>query len=268
MSVSRPRVLIVAGHDSSGGAGVDADREAAERFDVDATCVVTAWTRQEGGRVHAVDARAPDEWLAEAHAGLAPSRAGPAALKAGLLPGADHVRAFARLIDEARRADEALPVVVDPVLAATGGAGFLDEEGVAALLAEIVPRGVVLTPNVPEAARLVGRTPDELAQSLSARVAAAVALLERGARAVVLKGGHGDEDPVRDLVLERGGEPRWGGHARVPGGSLHGSGCRYATALAAGLARGVALGAAAERAGRWVAGAIERASRPGAGGPA
>jgi len=256
---SRPRLLVVAGHDSSGGAGVDADREAAERFDVDATCVVTAWTRQEGGRVHAVDARAPDEWLAQARAALVPP---PAALKAGLLPGADHVRAFARLVDEARLAHEALTVVVDPVLAATGGEEFLDEEGVAALLSALVPRGVVLTPNVPEAARLVGRTSDELAQSLSARVAAAVVLLEHGARAVVLTGGHGEEDPVLDLVLERGGEPRWGGHARVVGGSLHGSGCRYATALAAGLARGATLGAAAEQAGRWVARLIERTGGP------
>ena len=250
-ALARARVLVVAGHDSSGGAGVDADRAAGERFGVETVCVVTAWTRQDGRRVQSVDPRPADEWLAEALFALDPP---PAAVKTGLLPGAEHVRALARLLDEAERP----PAVVDPVLAASGGRTFLDHEGVAALLAELVPRGVVLTPNLPEAARLVGADERELVADLDARVAAAILLLERGARAVLLKGGHGDEDPVRDLVLERRAEPGWNAHPRVAG-RLHGSGCRYASAVAAGLARGVPLAAAAAEAGRWVARTIAEA---------
>jgi hydroxymethylpyrimidine/phosphomethylpyrimidine kinase len=100
------------------------------------------------------------------------------------------------------------------------------------------------------------------------RAEAARALLARGAVGVVVKGGHGREDPVRDLVLEAGRPPRWHAHARVPGVDLHGSGCRYATALAARLAAGDELPAAADAAGRFLAGrlaahAAARARRPG-----
>jgi hydroxymethylpyrimidine/phosphomethylpyrimidine kinase len=263
--VRAPRVLVVAGHDPSfsptarGGAGVDADREAIEAFGGEARCVVTAWTDQAQGVVRSLGARDPGAWLREARAELS----GPAfgALKSGLLPGAGHVRALARLLDEL---PPGLPAVVDPVLAASGGEPFLAADGVAALLAELLPRGVVLTPNVPEAARLAGLAPgstERLAGDRAAREAAAGALLEAGARAVVLKGGHGREDPVRDLVWERGAEPVWLAHPRIPGLGLHGSGCRFASALAAGLAGGLPLVAAARRAGEWVAARIA-AARP------
>lgn len=240
MRATRPRVLVVAGHDPTGGAGVDADREALAAHGAEMLEVVTARTEQDGLHVRALGARDPEEWLAEARAALA---AGPAAVKAGLLPGADHVRAFGRLADELG----GVPVVVDPVLAASGGEPFLDDAGIAALVEELFPRGPVLTPNLPEAVRLTG---------LEDPVDAARALLERGASAVVLKGGHGGEDPVRDLVLAAGAEPVWHEHARVPGRSLHGSGCRHASALAAGLAAGLPLAAAAAAAGLYVLGLI------------
>lgn len=243
-------VLVVAGHDPTGGAGVDADREALARAGLPAACVVTAWTSQDGRRVRALGARPVASWLVEARARLAPA---PLALKAGLLPGAAHVRAFAALVDELAAAGERPPVVVDPVLAASGGEPFLDAEGRVALLDELVARGVVLTPNLPEAAALAGRDEEELARSDEARVAAARALVDRGARAVVLKGGHAREDPARDLVLERDGAPLWLAHARVPGARLHGSGCRFASALCAGLARGRPLAEAAREAGEWLA---------------
>jgi len=251
-------VVVVAGHDPTGGAGVDADARAARSQGVAARCVVTARTRQDGRRVHALGARPVADWLSEARAALAADELPPrVALKAGLLPGAEHVRAFAELCAALPRP---LPVVVDPVLAASGGERFLDADGVAALLAELVPRGVVLTPNLPEAAELCGRPPAELAAGFPGapdgggpRLAAARELVARGASAVVLKGGHGSEDPVRELVLERGREPVWLEHPRVPGASLHGSGCRFASALAAGLARGRPLAEAAARAGAHVA---------------
>ena len=243
------RILVVAGHDPSGGAGVGADRAAAAHFGVEAECVVTAWTDQDGARVRAIEPRPIEDWLEEARYALA-SPIG--ALKSGLLPSAAAVRALATLLDEVAHA-RAVPAVVDPVLAASGGESFLDETGIEALLAELPPRGVILTPNLPEAARLTGLELEHLQARLEARESAARALLERGCRAVVLKGGHADDSPVRDLVLERGGEPVWLEHARIPGARLHGSGCRFASAIAAQLARSVPLDESARAAGVWLA---------------
>jgi len=255
------RILVVAGHDPSygkgGGAGVDADRAAAARFNAEAECVVTAWTDQDGARLRSVEAVAPADWLEEARYALA---APIGALKSGLLPSAAAVRALATLIDEIRRAHD-VPVVVDPVLAASGGEVFLDDEGIDALLAELAPRGVILTPNLPESARLAGLDLQLLQSSPDARESAARALLERGARAVVLKGGHADDPVVRDLVLERHGDPLWLEHPRIPGAHLHGSGCRFASAIAAQLAQGASLERAATEAGRWLAELLARAPR-------
>jgi hydroxymethylpyrimidine/phosphomethylpyrimidine kinase len=273
---ARPRILVVAGHDPSGGAGVDADREAAVYMGAEARCVVTAWTRQDGRRVAALGARDPADWLSEARAELAAEP--PAALKSGLLPGASHVRALAVLIGELCGRSPDAPVVVDPVLAASSGEPFLDAAGIEALLLELAPLGVVLAPNLPEAARLAGVDLAALARDPRAggdpdagpRVRAAQALLARGAAAVVLKGGHGAEDPVLDLVLAAGAPPRWLGHARVAhaqSGGLRGTGCRFATALAAGLASGLPLAEAAARAGEWVAERIAAAARPLEGAP-
>lgn len=247
----RARVLVVAGHDPSyrgpsGGAGVDADREALERQGVEAVCVVTAWTEQDGAHVHALRPRAPEDWLAEAR--LA-AREPVQALKSGLLPAADAVRALATLVDELRRDAPELPVVVDPVLAATGGEPFLDEPGLASLLSELLPRRVILTPNLPEAARLTGLPLARLQTDRAARLDAARSLLARGARAVLLKGGHATDDPAQDLCLEHDAPPLWLPHPRLPGARLHGSGCRHASTVAAILALGAPLPTAARTAG-------------------
>ena len=243
------RILVVAGHDPSGGAGVDADRAAAARFGVEAECVVTAWTDQDGTHVRALEPRAVEDWLEEARYALA---APLGALKSGLLPSAAAVRALGTLIDEVTSA-RSVPVVVDPVLAASGGEVFLDEAGIEALLAELLSRDVILTPNLPEAARLTGLELAALQANSAARESAAHQLLARGCRAVVLKGGHSSDDPARDLLLEREREPVWLAHPRVPGARLHGSGCRFASALAAQLARATPLEAAARAAGAYVA---------------
>lgn len=243
-------MLVVAGHDPSGGAGVDADRAAAAHFGVEAECVVTAWTEQDGTRVRALEPRAVEDWLEEARYALA---APLGALKSGLLPSGAAVRALATLIEELT---EPVPVVVDPVLAASGGEIFLDETGIDTLLAELLPRGVILTPNLPEAARLTRLELAHLQTSSEARESAARTLLERGCRAVVLKGGHASDSPVRDLVLERDHAPVWLEHARLPGARLHGSGCRFASALAANLALRQPLPVAATTASSWLAGLL------------
>jgi hydroxymethylpyrimidine/phosphomethylpyrimidine kinase len=250
--LSQVRLLVVAGHDPTGGAGVAADREAALAFGAEPRTVVTAWTHQDGRRVSALGARSPREWLAEARSELF-LRSPPRAIKSGLLPGAEHVRALAALVREARERLGAIPVVVDPVLRASGGEEFLSLEGQSLLLAELVPLGVILTPNLFEAARLTGLDDLALGMQASERLRAASALLARGAAAVLVKGGHGIQDRIQDLCMESEGEPRWHVHARVAGRGLHGSGCRYASAVAAQLARGFSLDLAFRQAGDWLA---------------
>jgi hydroxymethylpyrimidine/phosphomethylpyrimidine kinase len=253
MAGARPRVLVVAGHDPS-GAGVDADLDALGTLPVEAVLVVTARTRQDERAVHAIGARDAEAWLAEARAA---ARAGVAALKTGLLPGAEHVERAARLVRELRALHgDALPVVVDPVIAASSGGRFLDAAGVEALRGELIGLGVVVTPNLHEAADLAGVPAAALEHGCAARERAAELLLGLGARAVVIKGGHGSEDPVRDLVAAADGTRAWLEHPRTAGGKVRGSGCRFASVLAGALALGRHLPEAAALAGEHVAGRI------------
>ncbi|HED65593.1 MAG TPA: hypothetical protein ENJ09_08560 [Planctomycetes bacterium] len=241
------RILVIAGHDSSGRAGLHADREAARSAGAMCIGIVTAWTWQSGDRVHAVDPRPADEWSEEARILI---RSGVDAVKVGLLPGAEAVRAIGGVLDTALEAG--LPCVVDPVLGASSGEAFLDAEGIEALHAAVLCRPVVLTPNLPEAVALGGReVPGDLPGPVVRRELGEE-LLRAGLSGLVLKGGHGDEDPVEDLVLEPGREPRIHRHPRVPGAGIRGSGCRHATRLAVGLAAGMDLAAAASEAAEYV----------------
>lgn len=241
-------VLAIGGHDSSGGAGVDADRAAIEAAGGRALIVVTARTLQDAGGVRELGARAPEEWSREARAQL---EAGARALKLGLLPGTEAVRAAAALIESAAAG---LPTVLDPVLAASSGTRFHDAQGVECLRAALLPLGLVWTPNLPELGELAGAPLEELVARPAARQEAAAVLIEAGAAAVVVKGGHGREDPVLDLLLEAGGRVHRLEHPRGAGGGIRGSGCRFASHLAAGLASGRPLPAAVAAAGAWVGG--------------
>ncbi len=247
----RLRLLIVAGHDASGGAGVDADRASVRRLPIETVCVVTAWTDQDDREVRAIGARPPHDWLREARAACAEPIA---AVKIGLLPGLDHVHAASEFIRDVSALHGApLPIVVDPVIASSSGTRFLDEAAIDAFLAEIATANVILTPNLIEAAELTGCSLTEIATSLPTRIRAARAILARGCAAVVIKGGHSRENPVRDLVATRDGRLAWLRHQRVMGGKIRGSGCRFATRLAAELALGRTLEASGRVAGRHVA---------------
>ena len=189
------------------------------------------------------------------------------AIKFGLLPGSDHIRAARDLIRELRRAAaREIPVVVDPVIAASSGGRFLDWAGVESLRRDLSPCGVVLTPNLPETAEIVSAPLSRLITAPDTRLAAARGLFALGAVGVVIKGGHGEEDPVADLVAEPERPARWLDHPRIPA-TIRGSGCRFATRLAAELGRGASLAEAAEEAGRAVAGEIARAAEKGLGSP-
>jgi len=265
---SRERVLLaVAGHDPSYvfeqgrgcGAGVDADREAAGHFGVACVTVVTAWTEQAEGRVEALGAVSPAIWLSEAVRYVRELGDTLGALKFGLLPGEAAVRAASQLVREARRLSPRLPVVVDPVLAASGGEPLLDAAGRTALIEDLMCQGLVLTPNRPEAYDLTGlprsTRPEDLARALFRRMAGR----DESARGLVLKGGHGGEDPVCDLCLAADGQLVESTHARRLGASLHGSGCRHASAVAANLALGQPLAEAAAQAGAWLGALLARA---------
>jgi len=254
-----PRVLVIAGRDPS-GAGLDADRDALAEHALEFIGVETARTDQDDRGVRAIGARDPAVWFAETRER---ADAGVAAVKFGLLPGRAHVTRAAQLVVHLRRTARAdLPVVLDPVLAASSGSRFLDADGVEALRGELLGLDLVVTPNLPEAAELARVPLAELARDLAARVEVARLLLGLGARAVVLKGGHGAEDPVRDLVLAAGAGPVWLTHPRTPGGKLRGSGCRFASHLAGSLGLGRPLAEAARAAGEFVAARIaaERAT--------
>lgn len=260
MNAQPGRVLVVAGHDPS-GAGVEADRAALADLELEPRIVVTAWTEQTSSALLALGARSVAEWRAEARAELDPALR---ALKFGLLPGRAHVRAAAELVAEARIGmPRELFAVVDPVLSSSSRGRFLDDEGAAEYVRTLLPAGVVLTPNLDELAELAGAEREALGVDLDARLAAARELLERGARALVVKGGHGAEDPVRDLVLEPGSPALWLAHPRVAGGKLRGSGCRFATRLAGRLAQGWSLARGAEEASEYVSGLVQRAARGG-----
>jgi len=257
---ARKILLVVAGHDPS-GAGIDADRDALGELELEFAGVVTAHTDQDDRGVRSLGARVPRAWLAEAFGWVLRD---VGAVKFGLLPGAEHVHAARDLVRALReRHGREFPVIVDPVLAASSGGRFLDAAGVAAFKAELLPERVILTPNLPELAELTNTSLSVLEHALEPRLAAARELLARGAAAVVVKGGHGREAPVRDLVARHDGRFAWLVHERVPGGKLRGSGCRHATRLAAELALGRPLDQAAEAAGVHVAARIA-AARPGA----
>ncbi len=253
MNAAVPRVLVVAGHDQS-GAGLDADRDALQAVGVSAVGIATAQTDQDDKGVRSVGARDPDVWLREAIAALGEP---VHALKFGLLPGVVHVRRAAQLVLHVRRGRDELPIVLDPVIAASSGTRFLAREAVEAMRGELVGLDLVITPNLDEAGELALVPPASLRHDMAARLDVARLLLGLGARAVVLKGGHGDEEPVRDLVLERNARPVWLEHARIPGGTLRGSGCRFASHLAGGLASGASLVDAARAAGNFVAACIQ-----------
>jgi hydroxymethylpyrimidine/phosphomethylpyrimidine kinase len=156
------------------------------------------------------------------------------------------------------RGDSALRIVVDPVLIATSGAALLEDEAVAVLLRDLVPLADVLTPNLPEAARLLGRDPAEAPRwGRDAQVDAARSLRELGPRSVLVKGGHRVEGPAADVLVTPEREV-WLEAARVGARSLHGTGCTLSAAVTACLARGDAVEAAVRHAKEYLTSAIHR----------
>jgi hydroxymethylpyrimidine/phosphomethylpyrimidine kinase len=239
------RVLIIAGSDSSGGAGIQADIKTATAFGAYAMTAVTAVTVQNTQGVSSFHAIPPEIVAAQIAAVL--SDIGADAIKTGMLVSAQIVKAVAAAIAPYKD----IPLVVDTVMTAKGGAALLDEAGVAAMKRYLFPLAALVTPNAPEAAFLTGlpvETPEDLTR-------AGKAIMTMGPRAVLAKGGHLPGNTIADVLVDAGGA-RVFRDTRIANPSTHGTGCTLATAIAAGLAQGLSLGEAAARARAFVRNAI------------
>jgi hydroxymethylpyrimidine/phosphomethylpyrimidine kinase len=246
--------MTIAGSDSGGGAGIQADLKTFAAHGVYGTCAVTAVTAQNTLGVTGFVALPADIIIAQMEA--IASDIGVHAVKTGMLASAAIVEAVAAAID-----DLELPrVVVDPVMVAKSGDRLLEREAVAAIKAELLRRAFVVTPNVPEAEELAEMPVRSLADARKA----AKRIHRLGPAAIIVKGGHLDGDEVVDLLYD--------GHAftefrgpRVESRNSHGSGCTFAAALAANLALGRDLPEATRRAKDYVVGAIRHGLAIGRG---
>jgi hydroxymethylpyrimidine/phosphomethylpyrimidine kinase len=249
-----PIALTVAGSDSGGGAGIQADLKTFHRHGVYGTSAVTLVTAQNTRGVARVDLLPAGAIAAQIDAVAADLR--PAATKTGALGGAEGVAAVAAAL--ARHALR--PLVVDPVMIAKHGDPLLAADAVEALRRRLLPQATLLTPNLPEAAALLGGGALEREADVEAAARALVAL---GPAAVLVKGGHGEGTEVADLLLA-GGETLWLRAPRLATRHTHGTGCSYAAAITARLAHGDDLARAVRTAHAWLARAI--ATAPGLGG--
>lgn len=249
----RGRVLIVAGSDSGGGAGIQADIKAVTALDAYAMTAVTALTAQDTMGVHGV-LPVPIPFLVQ-QMQLVLADIGADAVKTGMLATAEIIDAVA---DTLTACAPGVALVADPVMVAKGGHRLLDEGATGALIRRILPMATVLTPNVPEAEALTGMD----IHSVDDMRRAGRALLAMGAKAVLMKGGHMEGPVLTDLLITADAEHAFTGD-RVETRHTHGTGCTLSSSIAAGLAQGLSVVDAVARARRYVDIAIRTA--PGFG---
>jgi hydroxymethylpyrimidine/phosphomethylpyrimidine kinase len=246
--------LTIAGSDSGGGAGIQADLKTFAAHGVYGTSAITAVTAQNTLGVTAVHTIPADIVTAQIEA--VASDIGADAVKTGMLATAAIVEAVAAAIEELD-----LPcTVIDPVMIAKGGSRLLDDEAVETMRTELLPRAMVITPNADEAGALLG---DEVRTLEQAR-AAARRLKALGPGAVIVKGGHLDGAHAIDILFDGVNLVELSA-PRIETTSTHGTGCTFASAIAANLALGLNLATAAERAKTYVTDAIRRAPAIGGG---
>lgn len=251
MTEKIPRILSIAGSDSSGGAGIQADIKTATVLGAYAMTAITAVTAQDSQGLRSVALMAPALVKQQIEACL--GDIGADAIKIGMLGSGAIAEAVAAAL---REMAPSVPIVLDPVLMSTSGTALLDEDGERVLRDALVPLAALITPNIPEATRLGG------VDAAANAEAAAQALLDLGAKAALVKGGHGFGDMLVDTLLTRAALHTFG-HVRRDTRHTHGTGCTLATAIAVGLAQGRDLVDAVTRAEAFVQRAIM--SAPGFG---
>ncbi|MBK9266925.1 MAG: bifunctional hydroxymethylpyrimidine kinase/phosphomethylpyrimidine kinase [Polyangiaceae bacterium] len=247
------RVLIVAGSDSGGGAGIQADLKTVTALGAFGATAITALTAQNTRGVLGVFPIPPDFIAQQMDVVL--EDIGADAIKTGMLHSAAVIAAVASSYERNARG---VPLVVDPVMVAKGGASLLLPEARKALVTRLLPLATLITPNLPEAEVLTGQT----IRSVDGMRRAAAKLLTMGPTAVLVKGGHLEGPCVVDVLLTHAGEHSFEDD-RILSTSTHGTGCTLASAIAAGIAQGLDLAAATERARKYVRQAILHA--PGLG---
>lgn len=246
-------VLTIAGSDSGGGAGIQADLKTFARFGVYGTSVITAVTAQNTQGVRGWERVSPALVGAQIDAVAEDLR--PAAIKSGMLGDAELVRTVAAGIRRHRLA----PYVLDPVMAATSGDPLLTPDAISAIMVELFPLASLVTPNLDEVGLLLGERPRDVpAMERAARSLVA----EHGARAALVKGGHLSGEDLTDVLFD-GSSIRRFSHKRIATSSTHGTGCTLSAAIAAALALAVPLHNAVELGLEYVHKAI--ASAPGLG---
>lgn len=250
----RPTALTVAGSDSGGGAGIQADLKTFHQFGVFGMSAITAITAQNTLDVNGVYPMTPDAVAAQMDAVL--SDIGADAMKTGMLFSADIIQAVAQQI----RSFQLRKVVVDPVMIAKGGAKLLQDEAVAALKKHLLPNTYIITPNLPEAEFITGISISNVEEMMEA----AKRIHDMEVRHVLVKGGHMDADEIVDLLYD-GESFHQFPHQRVFTRHTHGTGCTFSAALTAELAKGTELLPAVERAKRFIVEAISTAPELGAG---
>ena len=251
----RGRVLIIAGSDSGGGAGIQADIKTVTMLDAYAATAITALTAQNTEGVFGVLPIPPDFIRRQIEVVL--DDIGADAIKTGMLHDAAVIEAIAAVLQ--KRA-AGVPLVVDPVMVAKGGARLIDPDALDALKRLLIARADILTPNLPEAEILCGATIGDTADMR----AYGETLLALGCRAVLVKGGHLSGEVVSDVLVTNAGTRIWES-PRIASRHTHGTGCTLATAIACGLAQKLPLKDAVSRAHTYVQEAIRTAPGLGVG---
>jgi len=237
------RILTIAGSDSGGGAGIEADIKTISALGGYACTTITAVTAQNTlgvAGVHTMPAafvRLSIKTVLE--------DIGADAIKLGMLANAEIISAVADMLPAG------VPLVLDPVMVATSGAVLLPDDAITAMRTRLIPVATIITPNLPEAAKITGLPVGTEAE----RIAAGQALLGMGAQAALIKGGHGTEEMLTDFLITSAGVERFT-LPRIHTKNTHGTGCTLASAIATGLAQGLSLYDAVQRARHYLHEAI------------
>jgi hydroxymethylpyrimidine/phosphomethylpyrimidine kinase len=242
-----PRLLSIAGSDSGGGAGIQADIKTFSALGCFGMTAITALTAQNTTGVRAIHGVPPAMLVQQIDAVV--EDIGVDAVKIGMLHSSEVVSAVAQAI----RRHHLKRVVFDPVMVATSGAVLIDDAAIKVLVEQLFPCADVITPNLDEAALLVGRPLHTEADMESA----AAQLLSMGARAVLVKGGHLQGEVVADLLAHEDGTRTWMRDARIHTPNTHGTGCTLSSAIAAFLASGQVLPEAVQSARSYIRGALQ-----------
>jgi hydroxymethylpyrimidine/phosphomethylpyrimidine kinase len=225
--MNRPSVLTIAGSDSGGGAGIQADLKTFQAFGVHGASAITSVTAQDSRIVSSV-LTLPDD-IVEAQIDMVMNDLSPGVVKLGMLGNARMVELVARKIDQWKPSK----VVLDPVMIASSGDSLLEEDAIEAVRTLLLPRATVVTPNWHEAGALINAFPRG-AQDIERIV---ISLQRLGSTSILIKGGHLEGDPVVDTLYEDGEYTEFR-HPRIADADGHGTGCALASAVAAGLALG------------------------------